>query len=168
MRIAIIIIFIFFTVLDLNAQTSDWQVDVSRSEMDDSPVITLGLLSNNSIKGWLRSFTPMLVVRCKENKTELFVMTGMPANIESDDLEKHTVRIRLDGDSPLIQKWSSSTDKKALFAPEPILMAKRIAGSVIMLFEFIPYNSNPQIARFSVAGLDRNLGKVSKACNWRY
>ena len=168
MRFTIIVIFIFFTCLELDAQTNDWQVDVSRSEMDDSPIVTLGLMSNNSIKGWLRSFTPMLVVRCKENKTELFVMTGMPANLESDDLEKHTVRIRLDGDSHLIQKWSSSTDKKALFAPDPILLAKKIAGSVMMLFEFIPYNSNPQIARFSVTGLDRYLGKISTACNWRY
>lgn len=144
-----------------------WIVEEGTSPMDDSRTVTVRLEAENTVKGWLTNERPWLIIRCLENKTELAVLTGMSSSVEYGSLHRHTVRIRLDDDKPFSEKWSESTDDKALFAPRGIALAKKIAKAKKMLFEFVPFRGKTAIVEFSVDGLNKHLKKVADACNWK-
>jgi hypothetical protein len=41
-----------------------------------------------------------------------------------------------------------------------------MANAQTLLYEFTPFNSSPQQARFKLTGLSEHLPKVAAACNW--
>lgn len=162
-----------------------WHVTESRSPMDDSKTVVLALDSDDAIQGPIGSSKPTLIVRCKEGKTEVYVVTGMAASIEQDPdggpEQSHTVRIRLDDNAPTSEDWSESNDHKALFASDLILdqkgdiasytggaaeFAKQLAGAGKLTFEFTPFDGNPQTARFNLLGLRDHLNQAADACSW--
>jgi predicted nucleic acid-binding Zn ribbon protein len=163
-----------------------WRVTEGRSPMDDSKEVVLKLDAQDQIEGPLGPVRPSLIVRCKEKKTDVYVVTGMAADIETDfeggPKSSHTVRVRLDSNPPMTLGWYESTDNKALFAEDMVWdeqtkswdnravieFAEKLAGANTMTFEFTPFNGNPQIATFVVQGLRVHLPKVAEACGWIY
>lgn len=148
-----------------NKPTDQWQVSEGTSPMDSSPAVSMSLLSQGQIQGWLESQQPSLVIRCQENKTEVYVVTGTAASVEYG-ADTHTVRLRFDEGKPITQHWSASTDSKALFAPHAIPLAKQLDNHSRFTFEFTPFNANPAIAVFELDGIDKHIGKVKSTCRW--
>ena len=143
-----------------------WRVTAGKSEMDDSPDVTAMLDASDMIEGWLKTFRPSLVLRCSEAKTFLYVVTGMSAQPEYGKFEMAGVRYRIDQAGAVSDDWHESTDSKALFAPEPISLARRLAKAKQLIFEFTPYNSSPVTAHFELQGASSAVGRVSKTCSW--
>ena len=136
------------------------------SPTDDSPTVSYLLESSEPIAGWLRQEKPRLVIRCQERRTEVYVDVGMPASVEYGKDDRHTVRLRFD-DAPVTQEaWTDSTDDKALFAPNPIQLAHRVARAKTVTFEFTPFNAKAQTATFDVTGADAVVTHVARACGW--
>jgi type VI secretion system protein VasI len=148
------------------APQTKWQVSHGRSPMDDSPSVTLTLEAENRISGWLQNETPRLQIRCRENKTDLYVWTGMAANPELGLYNEHTVRIRVDATTPTTQRWSQSTNNEALFAPQPIALARRLVAGERLVFEFTPFNAGRAVAEFDIRGLRPGLREVATTCKW--
>ena len=144
-----------------------WTQSRDTSAMDDSKGVTFFLEGENEIVGWLARKTPGLVVRCKEKKTDLYMVTGMAARVESGDLEGHTVRVRLDDAPAQRQTWNQSTDNEALFAPNAVTLARALAKAKMLRLEFTPFNASPVIATFDVSGFDQHIGQVAAACGWK-
>jgi type VI secretion system protein VasI len=166
------------------ASKPEWSVNTSRSPIDDSNTVVLSLDSENLIQGPLGSVKPTLIVRCKERKTDVYVVTRMAARIEEDEeggpSNYHKVRIRIDDGVASSESWTEATDQNALFAPDQIYdvnehydlkewriaFARKLAGATTLIFEFTPFDGNPQTARFDLRGLDTHLDKVAEACGW--
>jgi Type VI secretion system VasI, EvfG, VC_A0118 len=143
-----------------------WHATESRSPMDDSKAVVLSLDSEAMIQGPLGPKKPTLFVRCKEGKTQVFVVTGMAASVEDED-EGHTVRLRFDQNPPQVGNWGESTSNSGLFYDgDGIAFAKQLAGASLLTFQFTPFDANPAVARFDLRGLDAHLGKVADACGW--
>ena len=150
------------------SKADKWIKIDSNSEMDDSKTVSLILDANNYIDAYYnKSEKPTLIIRCKENKTEIYIRTNVSANPELGLYNEFTVRIRLDKNKPFKQRWGESTNGEALFAPRAIALAKKINKSKKMLFEFTPYNSNSQLAEFDVRGLEPYLKELADTCNWK-
>ncbi|HML94178.1 MAG TPA: type VI secretion system-associated protein TagO [Thermodesulfobacteriota bacterium] len=147
--------------------TGKWQISRDHSSMDDSKRVVLGLPAENIISGYLQTYQPTLIIRCQENKTDLYVNIGVSPNPELGLYNQHTVRIRLDDGKPFSERWSQSTSGDTLFAPQPIALARKMVSANKMLFEFVPYNSNAQIAEFDIWGLKPYLTELSETCNWK-
>jgi hypothetical protein len=64
------------------------------------------------------------------------------------------------------EQWGESTNSEALFAPNPIQVAKLLAKARTMRFRFTPFNASPVIIAFDVRGFDKHIGLVSKTCSW--
>ncbi len=143
-----------------------WRLLESKSDMDGSLGVSLNLDADNNIQGWLKSKTPTLVIRCKEGKTDTYIVSSMPANPEYGSLGTYEVRIRIDDQPPIRQEWTESTDQGALFAPAPMELAKLLASADVFVFEFTPLKSSPVTAHFNVHGLDTLLEKVAVPCSW--
>jgi type VI secretion system protein VasI len=110
--------------------------------------------------------TPTLIVRCKENRTELYVRTGMNAAVEYGEYESATVTLRFDKDEAVQVKCGESTDGEALFFPNAISMLKLMMSRDKMLFQFTPFNASPQMTTFPLTGLAAAVAPLRRACGW--
>jgi type VI secretion system protein VasI len=145
-----------------------WIVSEESSDMDDSKSVTLSLAAENEVRGWLATERPHLVIRCEENKTEVYVRTGMAAQPEYGRYSEARVEIRMDSGSVRKQWWSEATNNEALFAPQPVALAKQLAAARQFRFRFSAFNAGLRTATFDLTGLSEVLPKVSSECGWRY
>jgi len=143
-----------------------WIVKESASEMDGTATVLLSVVATEPIKGWLEEELPILMVRCREKRTDVVVRTGMAANPELGLFQRFHVRLRFDQQQPVREVWSEATNNEALFSPSAINLARRITRADTLRFEFTPFNSSKAIAVFPVSGLKEILPRVAKACGW--
>jgi len=149
-----------------STNVSKWNVRAETSPIDDSKNVNLSLRADSDIQGWpSKVFTPILKIRCKEKKTEAYIITGMPPTVEYG-VDTATVTLRFDKDKAFKTKTDKSTDGEALFFKEPISLIKRMTQHETMLFEFIPFNSSSAMTTFSLGGLEEALKPLRAACKW--
>lgn len=148
------------------APTQDgWVARTETSPVDDRQNVFLSRTAESEITGWLgKKHRPTLMIRCKENRTEMFVTTGMAASVEYRD--QHTVTIRYDKEPAFEVRMGDSTDKEALFFGDAIPQIKRMMGQQEMLFRFTPFNASPAMTTFKVAGLEEAIKPLRTACGW--
>ncbi len=171
MRIFLVIITMFLIIASnsySDTTTTKWIKIDSESEMDDSPQVLLVLYADNEITDWLKKkHKPMLAITCIENKTSVAIIPETSASPEVGLYEKYTVRIRLDKNKPIKQRWREANTSDALKAPNAISLARQINKSEKMLFEFNAFNSGSQIIEFDVRGLEPYLKELADTCNWK-
>jgi len=141
-----------------------WVVRTEVSPLDDSTNAVATLEGDAEIRGWLQSAKPLLIVRCKENQTEAYVVTGMNANVESGDLT--TVTLRFDKGQAFSVGMNKSTDGEALFFTSPVSMIKQMLGHERLLFQFTPFNASPTMTTFALSGISEAIAPVREHCSW--
>lgn len=143
-----------------------WAMSEDTSSIDDSRTVTLSLDADSPVAGWpSQTETPTLIIRCKEKKTNLYIVNGMSPNVEYG-VDGATVTLRLDSAAAFSREWSKSTDGDALFAPSPVALARQLAKATKLVYRFTPFNSNPAETSFRLTGLADVLPKVAAACKW--
>lgn len=142
-----------------------WQVDEKSNPIDGSSEVRISLEADNTIHVFLGSFRPELIVDCRKGKTHVYVNVGKPVH---SDVETgySAVRVRIDDGSPEQQSWSESTNFEALFSREPVQLARKLAKSHKLLFEFTPNMEVEETVEFTLDGLSDVLPQVSRACRW--
>lgn len=80
----------------------------------------------------------------------------------------HTVELGWEKRGLQKQRWSEANTGDALFAPDSITLAKKLAQEDSINIRFTPFKASPQIATFRLEGLDNHLQKVANACGWSY
>lgn len=145
---------------------SKWIVSSETSRIDDSKTVILRLRAENEVAGWPgKSVTPSLVIRCKERQTEAYFVTGMSPMVEYGT-DGATITLRIDKTAAFKLRAGKSTDGEALFLPSAVSQIKRMMTGSVLLFEFVPFNSSPQMATFQIAGLSDAVKPVKEACKW--
>jgi type VI secretion system protein VasI len=137
-----------------------------KSAMDDSQTVSYHLEAENEIQGWVKRYKPDLILRCKEKKTDAYVVTGMSAQPELGVHDAATVKLRFDDEPAVEQEWSEATNNEALFSPRAVQLIKRIASAKRLRFQFTPFNSSPTIVEFDVSGFGDRIDLLAKTCNW--
>jgi Type VI secretion system VasI, EvfG, VC_A0118 len=133
---------------------------------DGSKTISFELRATSDINVWMARVRPLLVVRCLYRTTEVFVAIRSAASIEGE-VGNHTVRLQIDDDSELIQRWTDSVSGQELFASDSVALARRLASAQRLRFSFTPYNAKPATAEFSVAGFEKLAALVGNTCGWK-
>ena len=145
---------------------SKWQVQTETSRIDDSKNVYVMLNAEDPIQGWpAKTFLPVLHIRCKERKTDAYIITGMPPTVEYS-VDTATVTLRLDKNPAFKVAALKSTDSEALFLPNTVALVKKISTAESMLFQFVPFNSSGQMTTFDVRGLVEAIKPVRAACKW--
>ena len=155
-----------------NGDAGDWTVDSKLDPMDEITNVYLDLSADGplNLPFPYNDDIPMLVIRCKNNHTDLYVVTHTPVETVHDEDYNELgakVRYRFDGSKPTPAYWSESTDRRAIFAPDPTVLAKRLSHTSQWLFEFTPFESVAMTATFHTGGLSNVLPKVATACHWK-
>lgn len=147
-----------------------WIVSQSASSFDDSPSVTIAVQSEVEVKGWPNlSERPLLVVRCQEGKTDVFIGTGMTGRIlfgqYGQDLGTE-MRMRYDNGEVFTYAMAGAENKKAYFVQDAVAEAKYMLNKRSLLVEFTPFNSNTQEFTFDLSGLGEIIAPLRKACSW--
>ena len=142
-----------------DANSARWVSNYRRS-------IAFELPAENTALSWMTRVRPVLVVRCLANTTDAFVFTQVSAAIEPLD-ERRTVQIGFDDEVLSTERWPGSPEHDALFAPDAVSLARRIARARTMRFGFTPHNSPPAVIEFNVAGFSEHVGSVARLCRWK-
>ena len=148
-----------------DASADRWNLSEDRSAMDDSENVGLTLIANEPVHEWIDTYTPVLVINCREKRTNAYIDVGTPSQPEYGEYNTHRVRVRLDKREARLETWSESTDGKALFSPNPISFSKQLETAKILTFEFTPFNAAPATTTFDLRGLSNHLGRVFQACH---
>lgn len=132
---------------------NQWVVNKSKSLIDDSPKIIITKQADNG--------SQTLVLRCKENKTDVYIVTG---DYLTDDNTKVTIRV--DDDQAVNRSLSLSTDNKALFFRYPIANINKWMESKKLVLRYTSYSGREKTLLFSLDGLKDKIGPLRKACHW--
>lgn len=137
-----------------------WQTSTKLDPLTDNAVHTAMLFASS---GRARFGTPIaLFVRCKDNKTEMYVAWN-------DYLGRDGTRVtyRLDKEPAKTSRWGLSTDNKATFFPgSPVPLLRSMASSTSFVANVTPFNESPVTAVFDTKGADVALADIRKGCNW--
>jgi hypothetical protein len=125
--------------------------------------VAFELPAENKVPIWQRHAHPILVVRCFSNQTEVFVYIESAAKMEPQD-DNHTIRLALDAEPEITERWADSPQHDALFSPDGAMLARRLLGARTMRFGYTPHNANRVVADFHVSGLAQLLEPVAKQC----
>lgn len=154
------------TTTNVTLSNSKWRLSTDSSKIDDSKTVILSLDADSSIKGWPnKTETPTLIIRCKEQKTEAYIFTGMSPMVEYGT-NGATIRFRIDKKPAFKLRAGKSTDGEALFIPSAINQLKKMMGGSILLFEFTPFNSSPQMTTFDINGINDAIKPIRETCKW--
>jgi hypothetical protein len=141
-----------------------WHVQFDTSSFDDSQTVVLALEAEDSVSGWLDTYRPVLVLRCKEHEIDAYIDVGMSQHVESGLTDASTVRVRFDREPAVTTQMSQSTDGEALFFRQPVAMIETMLAHNSMVFEFTPFNAPPVETEFDLRGLEGEIGSLVEAC----
>jgi type VI secretion system protein VasI len=145
---------------------SKWRVNKETSRIDDSTNVIISLDADSPISGWPRKTqTPLLILRCKERKTEAYVVTNMSPQVEYGT-DGATVTLRFDKEKATKYQTSKSTDGEALFFSQSVGLIKKMLQHTTLLFEFVPFNSSPTMTTFDLRGLAEAVKPLREICKW--
>ena len=148
-------------------QGGPWKVEAEVSPLDDSLNVYASRRARSSVTGWPgESYRPELWLRCKEGKTELYVVTGLTPSVElhGHSTERATVTIRLDKEPAEEVLTTKSSDGRGVYFSRPTQLASELAQHDELLFQFTPLNSSPQITTFDLTGFSAASEPVRLAC----
>ena len=149
------------TITPRIAGTGKWKVSVEKNPVDDSKTVFLALLADEGKSKFGEAIA--LIIRCKSNKTELFINWSDYLGMESTHV---LTRI---GNAPAQQRsWSLSSDNTATFFPEaPIAFIKSLMSADKLVAQVTPYNENPVTAIFDIRGLSEAIKPLQETCRWK-
>ncbi len=139
-----------------------WRVQEGKSLIDDSINVYLTLVADDSVKSGYNTVTPILFVRCAENKTDVYLAWDL--FLGTDETRMLT---RFDDEKAEKNTWSISTDHKAaFFRGSDVDFAKTLMKHEKLLVQITPYGENPVMATFEIRGLSDAIKPLRAACHW--
>lgn len=105
-----------------------------------------------------------LVIRCLNNKTEMFLNIGDSFFPFMDDTQK--IGIKIDEEKAYFEKANQSADAKAVFFYKPINFLKKLKDKSKVIFRYKPINKTDQNATFEIKGINQIVDEMSETCKW--
>lgn len=147
-----------------SAPVSPWQRYRSRSEIDDSPLVTLTSVGRSYESQYGLERVPHLTVRCMENTTS--VILDMDRYLGSG-----TVRVttRVDDAPARTHQMQVSTDNEAVGlwrGGQAIPFIRTMLGAETLTVRVEPRHVQHVTTSFAIRGLDTKIDELATACNW--
>jgi type VI secretion system protein VasI len=147
---------------------SAWQVSISQSRIDDSTTVVLSSGALETVHGrFNRVARPTLVLRCLENTTAAYI--GFDGLHMTDHRGYENVTFRVDKNKAFTRAMRASTDKRALglwSGGSAIPFIRNLFGGSVLLIHATPFNEAPVTFQVNIAGLEKAIAPLRKACNW--
>lgn len=154
----------------LNAPTeSDWTVQIETSKLTDDKSVTLFTPSTAPVQCKLKREPSILVARCMEKKTAIYIQTG--CFVASSQYNTYgRVEYRVDERKAKSVDMEASTDNGALGLwnkKRALPMIKDMLNGQKLTVRFTPYNDSPIITEFKIAGFAKAYEAAKNECDWK-
>lgn len=147
---------------------SNWEIKKEISPMTDDESVYLRLRSNEPVNcSWNKNNHVVLLLRCLEKTTSLYFNTD--CHMTSGFGGYGTVEYRIDSEPARKIATTESTDNRALglwSGRTAIPFIKQLFGKSKLTARMTPFNENPFIVTFDIAGLETAIEPLRKACSW--
>jgi type VI secretion system VasI family protein len=111
-----------------------------------------------------RYMTPNIVLRCKNNTTNLYIGWGKSFRTSEDVISVFT---RLGKNKATSTNWSLSTDNTATFYQgSDIDFIKSMLEVDSLTVRILPYQKSPTTVVFDIRGLNNVIAPLRESCNW--
>jgi type VI secretion system VasI family protein len=135
---------------------NNWIVSESKSPIDDSPTVSMMKVAEAGDQ--------ILVLRCKENTTDAYIKTD---DFLGEDSTNVTVRYDSQkAQKAQKQKFSLSTNNKALFFSPAISNIKKMMKSKNIVIRYHTYSGTPNTVSFKMSDLKNKIKPLRAACHW--
>jgi hypothetical protein len=141
-----------------------WEIVQKSNEMDGTKAAYVSVNSANEISGLVGSVRPTLTIQCAKHKPELVINVGGPLQSEYGQYDTYAVRVKFDNGKPLPQRWTGSTNNRAIFSPSPGQLIKQLSKTNTFYLEFTPFEKAETTVTFPVSGLKEKLTAVQDVC----
>lgn len=143
-----------------------WRILNDTSSFDDSETVVLTLAAEEPYReSWLnQTHTPVLLLRCREGRTEAYINVGFAPTVEVGLVDKGRARIRFDQGTARTEIMDKSTDGEALFFGDPFGIISEIERSERLIFGYTPINADPVETSFDVRGVLDLLPQLREQC----
>ena len=135
-----------------------WLFSKKTSALGDRDTVTIFLEAK-----FESNFEKVLMIRCRDNETD--VMFAVKSYMGSDDSQK--IEWKID-DAPISKTTANaSSDGRAVFIRNPIAFLRSLFEKKRLAMRVTPRNSGSIEALFDIEGIEKVIGPVEKACNWK-
>ena len=154
--------------VDSTPEIPTWRSRTEKSPIDDSTNVYLWINGNEPIHGWIDKKTASLNIRCKENKTEMYINFDMQLSSDYDRGYRSTkLRLRYDETPALTRRYGLSTNGEAVYVNKAISTIRKMLNHETLLVEVTPFQQGSQTTTFDLNGLSDVIGPLQKACHWQ-
>lgn len=133
---------------------------------DGTKHIYITLKADNSLETPEKTVTPRLVLRCRGDRTDCYVSTGLVPPEGSGDKEVN-VSLSFDQKQPKRYRFQRFGTDDVLFAANPISLIKRLLHHRTMTMQFSLAASPPLTMTFTLTGLENLIDELQRACHWQ-
>jgi type VI secretion system protein VasI len=143
-----------------------WRISRDKNPIDDSERVVLMLAADEGASRFKAPVT--FVARCQSKKTEAYIIWGEYLGNDGDiDEDYKVVTVRVGSKSAKQERWGTSTDSEATFAPDWAGdLLKEMAGANKLVVQVTPYDENPITAVFDTTGMKAALAPLMDVCGW--
>ncbi len=139
-----------------------WEGLTKTSPIDDSLNVSILVKSEHNIESGYNVVWPKLIIRCKENVTNVYVIWNLYLGLDSTKM-----LTRFDKEPARTSTWSMSTGNKGVFVRgSNIEFIKQMMRHNRLLVRITPYGENPVMATFDIRELAEAIKPLRKACHW--
>lgn len=105
---------------------------------------------------------PAIIVRCKDNKTQVVINFDTTMTCFGD----MKIGLKIDDQEPYYENWNAATNCEALFSPHPIKLLKNLKDHQKLMVKFTPFQKGDINANFDLLGIEDVVTETSQACKW--
>jgi hypothetical protein len=132
---------------------ANWNIEESKSPIDDSPQITASLTAVDGA---------VLLLRCKEKGTDVLVAKPM-TYLGSESIKVIT---RINDGKPIEAAWHPSTNGQAVFAPAAIQFIRALPENGKLFIRAVGFNGANLDGLFNLGNVSLVRDKIAVACRW--
>ena len=146
---------------------SVWNVRTEKSRMTDQTDVYLSVESDEPVYcSW--GVSPVrLLLRCKENRTNVLLITS--CHVTSGHGGYGRVTYRVDDRKSMTRNFEESTDNRSLglwsFGRARPFIGDLMDGKELLI-RFTPFGESPKETTFSIHGLEDAIEPLRGACGW--
>lgn len=113
-----------------------------------------------------QTFTPRLVLRCRGDRTDCYVSTGIvpPGGTEPKEV---SVSLAFDQKEPKYYRFQRFGNDDVIFAANPISLIKKLVHYRTLTMKIIFPGLPPLTTTFSLPGLENLIDELQQECHWK-
>ena len=141
-----------------------WQYHHEKNPIDDSFTVVAYVESDEPLKLDGIQTRPSLVMRCQENKFDVYFTLGNSVDSVGKDYKSSNITLRFDSEKAVDYSMRRSDDLQTLFFRNPIEMIDPLLKHDKLALKFTTTNKNVAFVSFDIRGLQYVISPLENAC----